>query len=77
MKTDQVCGEIRIESPRLKHGDEWLTINQAARYLGCTPKSLLIRRSRFSGPISVRLPGRQIAYRRRALDAWRLARGAA
>ena len=55
---------------------QWFTIKQAARFLGCTEKSLSMRRKRSDGPACVRRSDGRIFYHRRALIGWMIARAA-
>ena len=57
---------------------EWLTPEDAARYLSLTPKGLEDYRrpeKRSDGPPFYRVNHRIVRYRRSDLDAWMLARG--
>ncbi|MEU7169643.1 helix-turn-helix domain-containing protein [Streptomyces morookaense] len=49
----------------------FLTVKEAAEYLGLSPHTLYVWRHRRQGPPSFRMgPRGRVMYRREALDAW-------
>ncbi|WP_409473368.1 helix-turn-helix transcriptional regulator [Streptomyces sp. HC307] len=49
----------------------FLTVQDAAKYLGLSPHTLYVWRHRWQGPPSFRMgPRGRVMYRREALDAW-------
>jgi predicted DNA-binding transcriptional regulator AlpA len=50
--------------------DELLNTNQVAEWLGCSPQSLEIYRSRGEGPRFIVIGPRNIKYRRSDVKAW-------
>ena len=50
---------------------EYLTTQETAEYLRCSPQYLNIARCRHKGPPYCKL-GRAVRYRKAALDAWML-----
>ncbi|UKY48505.1 helix-turn-helix transcriptional regulator [Streptomyces inhibens] len=58
------------ESPRAAR-TAFLTVKDAAEYLGLSPHTLYVWRHRRQGPPSFRMgPRGRVMYRRKALDAW-------
>lgn len=57
--------------PQLAASAVFLTVKDAAEYLGLSPHTLYVWRHRRQGPPSFRMgPRGRVTYRREALDAW-------
>ncbi|WP_078893586.1 helix-turn-helix domain-containing protein [Streptomyces sp. CT34] len=57
--------------PALAACTAFLTVKDAAEYLGLSPHTLYVWRHRRQGPPSFRMgPRGRVMYRREALDAW-------
>jgi excisionase family DNA binding protein len=63
-----------VSGKNIHHSDQLLTNDQAAEYLGITPRTLEIWRCTKRYPIPFIKVGRLVRYRKSALDAFHVSR---
>ncbi|MGX1759386.1 helix-turn-helix domain-containing protein [Streptomyces lydicus] len=74
MPRAKVHAQIATDASRNARGElgqAFLSVNEAAQYLGISPKTLYVWRHRRHGPPSFRMgSGGRVMYRLESLDAW-------